>query len=1094
MSIRFWTALLGGVLATASSVTLAAPSLSFSAHAEIVNRGSEAGLAWTATEATSCMASGSWSGTKAASGFERVGPLTARSRYFLECSGPNGTARQKVDINVAAGMAPPVIVFSADAVSLTAGQTTVLRWNAYNATICRAEGAWSGSRALSGAQTTSPINANTTYQLTCDGPGGSRFVALSLALGKTLPQVWVRAVVGPTALDPAKYAHLEWASSNSTSCSFIVDGVGSFRGPAGTDSQQLSGLAQQFAFACTGAGGTTTATVSIAALGVNQRPIAREDVFTTTEDKADPIIEFLSPNDLLVNDRDPDGAVRKAGAFSTLYYTSSMQFAFATTLEGLIFVEADDVGRAGFIVPLRDATGRFPLVGYHAVDNVGEESLAESAEGVISDDFTPVTVNILAVDEQPLPQPDVATTLKDQSIWIDLTRNDRQLDRIEDSWGGWFYVTFPVVPAHGVITNKIWSSSNYTIQYQPAPGFVGTDSFQYRVQDKQGDVGTGTVTVHVLSQPCIADGSYGAPLAGTANVDWFATQFVDRDAATGFAIDFMGGSLTRDGSTTSRFVLKDLVAMQQLVPVRAMQCGTVVEVFAGQVDYSAVYPGAFAYQQCSNHVVIRQSSGRTDTYCNLKLYGANLYVGAAVAEGETVGYVGVSGGQYAPGVSVETREANGTVVDIFALAGTFDPGYLTTPRLVASGVTADTDLRLEPGAWLIAPRTLSSIASTEIPLFWAKLVGVRVGTEVLGRLLNEDGSDRERLSKVIVANDFSTLSRPLYDFRFPAKWKLPPGIYRFALQIDGGSAIESSFSVTAPNGPPATPASLTVPTADSDGSYAVSWAASVTTGVTYVLEEATNALFTAGLRTAYTGTALSAAISGRSSGVTYYYRLKATLSGYADSAWVNAGNGCLVTIPPASAVTLTPSVASPATIGASVTFNAAASGGSGSYQYKFLLRAPGGTLNTARDYSSAASWSWNTTGLVAGSYQVVVYARNVGSTKNYETYRSLSYGLATPASAVTLTPSVASPAKIGTMVTFNSVASGGSGKYQYRYYLRAPGGALNLVRDYSATASWSWNTSGLAVGTYQVVVYARNVGSTKSYETYKSLSYSLTAQ
>jgi hypothetical protein len=198
---------------------------------------------------------------------------------------------------------------------------------------------------------------------------------------------------------------------------------------------------------------------------------------------------------------------------------------------------------------------------------------------------------------------------------------------------------------------------------------------------------------------------------------------------------------------------------------------------------------------------------------------------------------------------------------------------------------------------------------------------------------------------------------------------------------------------------------------------------------------------------------------------------------------------------PASAVTLTPSVASPATIGASVTFNAAASGGSGNYQYKFLLRAPGGALNIVRDYSTTANWSWNTSGLAVGTYQVVVYARNVGSTKSYETYRSLSYGLATPASAVTLTPNVASPAKIGTMVTFNSVASGGSGSYQYMFLLRAPGGALNLVRDYSATASWSWNTAGLvAAGTYQVVVYARNVGSTKSYETYKSLSYSLTAQ
>jgi hypothetical protein len=100
--------------------------------------------------------------------------------------------------------------------------------------------------------------------------------------------------------------------------------------------------------------------------------------------------------------------------------------------------------------------------------------------------------------------------------------------------------------------------------------------------------------------------------------------------------------------------------------------------------------------------------------------------------------------------------------------------------------------------------------------------------------------------------------------------------------------------------------------------------------------------------------------------------------------------------PDPSAVTLTPSVASPVTIGTAVTFTAAASGGSGSYQYKFLLRTPGGTLNTVRDYSSTASWAWSTSGLLAGTCQVVVHARNVGSTKSYETYRAVSYGLRGP--------------------------------------------------------------------------------------------------
>jgi hypothetical protein len=120
---------------------------------------------------------------------------------------------------------------------------------------------------------------------------------------------------------------------------------------------------------------------------------------------------------------------------------------------------------------------------------------------------------------------------------------------------------------------------------------------------------------------------------------------------------------------------------------------------------------------------------------------------------------------------------------------------------------------------------------------------------------------------------------------------------------------------------------------------------------------------------------------------------------------------------------------------------------------------------------------------------VIVHARNVGSTRGYETYKALSYRLSMPASAVTLTPSVASPARVGGTVTFTAAASGGSGQYQYRYYLGVPSGAQTLVRDYSTVATWSWNTAGRAPGTYTVVVHARNVGSTRSYDTFAALNY-----
>lgn len=92
-----------------------------------------------------------------------------------------------------------------------------------------------------------------------------------------------------------------------------------------------------------------------------------------------------------------------------------------------------------------------------------------------------------------------------------------------------------------------------------------------------------------------------------------------------------------------------------------------------------------------------------------------------------------------------------------------------------------------------------------------------------------------------------------------------------------------------------TPSSITVPPNDCDGDYTVSWGASSTSGVTYVLQEATDSSFSTDLRTAYSGSSTSTLITGRSSGNTYYYRVKATLSGYTDSSWRTCSNGCVVT-------------------------------------------------------------------------------------------------------------------------------------------------------------------------------------------------------
>jgi subtilisin-like proprotein convertase family protein len=90
------------------------------------------------------------------------------------------------------------------------------------------------------------------------------------------------------------------------------------------------------------------------------------------------------------------------------------------------------------------------------------------------------------------------------------------------------------------------------------------------------------------------------------------------------------------------------------------------------------------------------------------------------------------------------------------------------------------------------------------------------------------------------------------------------------------------------------PASITVP-ASSSGAYTVSWEASSTAGVTYVLEESESPDFSI-VSTAYSGSALSKGITKTSDGI-FYYRVKATRGGYTDSTFATSATGCVVDVP-----------------------------------------------------------------------------------------------------------------------------------------------------------------------------------------------------
>ena len=76
--------------------------------------------------------------------------------------------------------------------------------------------------------------------------------------------------------------------------------------------------------------------------------------------------------------------------------------------------------------------------------------------------------------------------------------------------------------------------------------------------------------------------------------------------------------------------------------------------------------------------------------------------------------------------------------------------------------------------------------------------------------------------------------------------------------------------------------------------------------------------------------------------------------------------------------TLTPNLASPQGTGTSITLAAAASGGVGPQQYKFLLQSTGGAAQIVQNWGTATTYTW--TPAATGDYTVTVWARSAGAT------------------------------------------------------------------------------------------------------------------
>lgn len=164
-------------VATVGSIP--APTVSISALPTSVLVGGVSTLAWQSTNATTCVASGGWTGEKGSSGSETVGPIDRTTTYSLACTGEGGSASADSLVSVAVA---PSLTFQVDRTSLSAGESATLTWSTAGATSCSASDGWSGNKATSGSQSTGPLYSTSTFTLTCSGTGGDATRQVGIAV------------------------------------------------------------------------------------------------------------------------------------------------------------------------------------------------------------------------------------------------------------------------------------------------------------------------------------------------------------------------------------------------------------------------------------------------------------------------------------------------------------------------------------------------------------------------------------------------------------------------------------------------------------------------------------------------------------------------------------------------------------------------------------------------------------------------------------------------------------------------------------------------------------------------------------------------
>lgn len=110
-------------------------------------------------------------------------------------------------------------------------------------------------------------------------------------------------------------------------------------------------------------------------------------------------------------------------------------------------------------------------------------------------------------------------------------------------------------------------------------------------------------------------------------------------------------------------------------------------------------------------------------------------------------------------------------------------------------------------------------------------------------------------------------------------------------------------------------------------------------------------------------------------------------------------------VPSCSGVAIAPAPTSPQVVGGTIIWTATPTcTSSATPEYLFTEQVPGGTPTTVQSYSALATYTWNTAGIVSGTYQFWVQIRQVGSNVGDQGFASSVFTLTAGTPTPTVTP------------------------------------------------------------------------------------------